>query len=478
MPGRLFTFNHVSYGAKHLTIDSARLIHPFGRIVVLPDRTLNFQSLTAKNTSEEPVVAPASSDSKTASTAATSVRAAPPTPAVQIRVKELDVDDGTMSFADYSVQPNFEASINALQGSITNISNLPDEVANIDLRGEVIDQYSPVAINGSMNLLGYDRQTNMRLMFRNIDLPVFNPYSGRYAGYAIAKGKLTTDITYKIENRALQADHHIIIDQLKWGQATASKDAVPMPIRLATTLLKDKNGVIDIHLPVTGSLDDRKFSLWPVISQILGNTIKKAVTAPFRVFGALFAGVEKAQYVDFSLGSAALPAASGDALGALAKTLADCPELEIDIPGGRRPKRTPRPLQMPRLTGRRRVDNTNQGGLAALPTTDQHKDLVNLYELKLGKKPEYPDFTPEELHAASNTVGLDENSRRQILETQWLRAQLQAAFAPSSAELSALGAERAKAIRDALLDPAHVFIASDLKATAVDGRSRVELKIK
>ena len=108
-------------------------------------------------------------------------------PAVQIRVRELDVDDGTMRFADYSVQPNFEASINALQGSITNISNLPDEVANIDLKGEVIDQYSPVAINGSMNLMGYDRQTNMHLMFRNIDLPVFNPYSGRYAGYGICE---------------------------------------------------------------------------------------------------------------------------------------------------------------------------------------------------------------------------------------------------------------------------------------------------
>jgi hypothetical protein len=478
-----FTFNHVSYGAKHLTIDRARLIHPFGRIVVRPDRTLNFQSLTAKNNSEEPAVAPVSSERKTASAAATSVPAAPPTPAVQIRVKELDVDDGTVSFADYSVQPNFEASINAVQGSITNISNLPDEVANIDLKGEVIDQYSPVAINGSMNLLAYDRQTNMHLMFRNIDLPVFNPYSGRYAGYAIAKGKLTTDITYKIENRALQADHHIIIDQLKWGQATASKEAVPMPIRLATTLLKDKNGVIDIHLPVTGSLDDRKFSLGPVISQILGNIVKKAVTAPFHLIGALFAGAEKAQYVDFSLGSAALPAASGDALGALAKTLADRPELEIDIPAGPATQEDALAIADAEIDRQATGDNTNQGRFAALPTTDQHKDLVNLYELKLGKKPEYPDFTPDELHAASNTVGLDENSRRQILETQWLHAQLQAAFAPSSAQLSALGTERAKAIRDALLgdgkvDPERVFIASDLKATAVDGRSRVELKIK
>ena len=179
----------------------------------------------------------------------------------------------------------------------------------------------------------------------------------------------------------------------------------------------------------------------------------------------------------------ALPAASGDALGALAKTLADRPELEIDIPGGSATQEDALAIADAQIDRQATGDNTNQGGFAALPTTDQHQDLVNLYELKLGKKPEYPDFTPDELHAASNTVGLDENSRRQILEIQWLHAQLQAAFAASSAQLSALGTERAKAIRDTLLsdgkvDPAHVFIASDLKATAVDGRSRVELKIK
>lgn len=475
-----FTFNHVNYRAKHLTIDRARLSQPFGRIVVLPDRTFNFQSLTAKNTSEAPAVVSASSKTKAASTAATSVPAAAPAPEVQVRVEGLDIDDGTMSFADYSVQPNFEASIKALHGAITTISNMPNEVANIDLKGEVIDQYSPVAINGSMNLMGYDRQTNIHLTFRNIDLPVFNPYSGRYAGYAIAKGKLTTELTYKIENRALQADHHIIIDQLKWGQATESKEAVPMPIRLATSLLKDKNGVIDLDLPVTGSLDDPKFSIWPIISQIFGNIVKKAVTAPFRLIGALFAGADKAQYVDFYPGSADLSPASGEALGALAKTLADRSELEIDIPAGPATQEDALAIADAEIDRQAVGNNTNKGGFAP---ADQHTDLVNLYESKLGKKPEYPVFTPDALQAASNTSGPDENGRRQILETQWLHTQLRTTFAPSSTQLAALGAARAKAIRDALLsdgkvDPAHVFIASHLKATTADGRSRVELKLR
>src|SRR5258708_27463881 len=109
-----------------------------------------------------------------------------------------------------------------------------------------------------MHLLGYDRPTDMNLAYRTIDLPVFNPYSGRYAGYAIAKGKLTTELSYKIDNRALKADHHIIVNQLEWGEATDSKEKVPLPVRLATALLKDSDGVTDLDVPATGSLYDPK----------------------------------------------------------------------------------------------------------------------------------------------------------------------------------------------------------------------------
>jgi len=323
----------------------------------------------------------------------------------------------------------------------------------------------------------------MHLAFRDIELPVFNPYSGRYAGYAIAKGKLTTELSYKIVHRALQADHHIVVDQLEWGQATDSKDAVPLPVRLATALLKDKNGVIDLDLPVTGSLDDPQFSIWPVVWKIVGNVIEKAVTAPFRAIGALFEGAEQAQFVDFTPGSAALPAGSSDALGALAKALTDRPALQLDIPAAPGIREDGLAIADAAIDAQAMGDDASKGSFAALDADDQHDDLERLYKKKLGKKPVYPDFTPDALKAASNKADLDEGDRRQLLETAWLRDQLRIAFAPGNAELATLGQARAKAIHDALLagssvDPARLFLAGDLAAAANAGHSRVELKIK
>jgi hypothetical protein len=128
-------------------------------------------------------------------------------------------------------------------------------------------------------------------------------------------------------------------------------------------------------------------------------------------------------------------------------------------------------------------DGAPNRGFATLDADDQHDDLEKLYKKKLGKKPAYPDFTPDALKAASDNAALDEDNRRQLLEAAWLRDQLRIAFAPDNAELVTLGQTRAKAINDALLaggsvDPARLFLAGDLAAAANAGHSRVELKIK
>jgi hypothetical protein len=186
--------------------------------------------------------------------------------------------------------------------------------------------------------------------------------------------------------------------------------------------------------------------------------------------------------VDFAPGAATLPAGSGEALGALAKALTERTELQLDIPAAPGIQEDAFALADIEIDKQAMGDDAAKG-FASLDADDQHDDLEDLYESKLGKDPAYPEFSPEALKAVSGNADLDEDDRRQLLETQWLRAQLRAAFAPSSAQLAALGTARAQAIRNALLadgkvDPARIFTATALKATAAGGHTRVELKIK
>jgi uncharacterized protein involved in outer membrane biogenesis len=476
---RAFQLTGISYQPGQVDIARARLSKPFGRIAILPDRSFNFTSLLTPPgaATQAATVAPKSNPAKTA--------------AMTLRLKQLDIDNGTISFADYSMDPNFEARIEALQGGIKNISTLPDGVATLDLNGQVIDHFSPVTITGTINPLGYDRATDIKMAFRNIELPIFNPYSGRYAGYAIAKGKLTTLLSYKIDNRALLADHHVIIDQLQWGEATESKDKVPLPIRLATALLKDKDGVIDLDIPVTGSLDDPSFRLGPLIWKVVGNVLEKIAVAPFRFIGSLFAGAEQAQFVDFAPGSAALPPGATSGLSALAKGLSERPALQLDIPAGpgiREDAIAIADTRIDTLLMDKEIKRGRPAVFTALDAGEQNDRTLTLYKAKFGKKPAFPEQlvpppSPDAKPGDAKPADANTDDQQTIAETGWMRGELRKAFLPSNAELAALGSTRASAVRDALaaggaVDPARIFLTTGQAPTAEANAVRFELQLK
>lgn len=482
--------------AKRASIERARVTQPYSNVTIFPDGTLNFQRLVTFN--PQPVMPPAAdaapppkltraerraegkrlaAEKQAAAAQARAALAAPTRePDIPVVLKRLDVVGGTMDFADFSLRPNFGAQVQGISGSLSNLSNSPRAVMQVKLDGHVIDKHSPVSISGEITPMQYDRRTHIDMAFRNIELPVFNPYSGRWAGYSIAKGKLTTELSYAIDNRALEAKHHIIIDQLEWGEATDSKEKVSMPIKFATSLLKDKNGVIELDVPVSGTLDDPSFKLGPIIWKVIGNLFEKVLTAPFRALGDLFGGKDDVQFVDFEPGSTAVPAAASSNLAGIARGLSEKPELRLDIPAG-----PGLPLDATSIADRKiaaaamakEVKKGQPADLAALEPDKRHDRLEDLYKATLKTKPAYP----------AGPEGEDKAARRER-ETQWLTAELRNSFTPTADELAALGKARAEAVRQALLqgattvDAARLFISGRDSATEKDGKARMELKLE
>ncbi len=191
-------------------------------------------------------------------------------------IKKIVLHAGQANFADLSVQPNFATGIQSIEGTVLGLSSNPNSRAKVDIHGAV-DAFSPVDITGDVNVLSAALYTDLALNFRNMELSIFNPYSGKFAGYNITKGKLTTELHYKVVGRKLDAQHHISVDQLEFGDKTASKDAVSLPIKLAVALLKDRHGVINLDVPVSGTLDDPTFRLGPIIWKVFVNILEKAL---------------------------------------------------------------------------------------------------------------------------------------------------------------------------------------------------------
>jgi uncharacterized protein involved in outer membrane biogenesis/outer membrane protein OmpA-like peptidoglycan-associated protein len=444
-----------------LKIDRIVARQPYANVVIAPDSSLNVSRVM-----------------KPSGTATSQSGREPPSPPpatkpMPIAIAAVEIIDGSAYFADRSVQPSFATAMLALNGKVAGLSSNPASRARVSLLGKV-DRYAPVEIKGRVNLLSAAKYTDLAMNFRNMELTTFNPYSGKFAGYNISKGKLSTELKYVVENRSLKAEHHIVLDNLEFGDKTDSKDAAPIPIKLAVALLKDGNGVIDVNLPVSGTLDDPKFRLGPIIWKAVLGLLTKIVTAPFAALGALFGGGDELAYVDFAAGSAELSAPSQEKLQTLAKALAARPQLRLDVP----------------LTV---VDEDDSMALAQIalaqrvPASAEGADdkarrqrlqaLESLYRTLTKQAPAYPQ-TPEK-----NAADKKDSKKADVeAHTQWIETALVDALAPDPSAKEQLARARAQSVQSALtgagIDAQRIFITTERKAAAVDRLVRMEMKLE
>ena len=274
-------------------------------------------------------------------------------------------------------------------------------------------------------------------------------------------------------------------------------------MRLATSLLKDSNGTIKLDIPVTGTLDDPKFRLWPIIWQIVKNIVVKIVSAPFKLLAGLFQGAEDAQYVDFAPGSPALPDKAKGALPKLADSLAERPELRLDIPAGPISATDKAALDDQRFqaaiaefrSGQRNAETP----YAELDDKDKADVLADMYKRDFGKRPDVPNAA--EMQAADvppsssvpvqveivldnpNPTRRERKAQRRASEVAWLESQLRPRYRADATAADQLAKARAAAVQDALLangkvDPVRVFLDATKSTQEEKGKMRMELALE
>ncbi|MGH8232426.1 MAG: DUF748 domain-containing protein, partial [Steroidobacteraceae bacterium] len=481
-----------------LDVDQVRTVGAYGRVIIGANGSLNVAEIlhpaAAKpgalaSSSEQQAAKPAATKPDKHSRKSKSAAAESPAPAsvassgpsMPIRIRSVEIRDGAADFTDHTVEPNFSVAMLGLHGSVTGLSSDPKSRAQVSLDGSV-DRYAPVQIKGQLAPFAPTVFTDIGMSFHNIELTTFNPYSGKFAGYSIAQGKLSTDIHYLIDNRKLQASHHVVIDQLEFGPATESKQAVSLPITLAVALLKDRNGVIDLDLPVNGSIDDPQFKLGPIIWKVFVNLITKIVTAPFAALGSLFGGGQQLSYIDFPAGSAVIIDSEGQKLGKLSKALVERPQLKLDIPLHAVSAADDDALahaaleqavaaigQAPAPAAHSGSQRPASGGKPIGPAAPRLRVLATIYKQKFQSDPQYP----------ADSSGADADAAR----IAWLEQELLPQFKATPDQRNTLGRARADAVQagvlaDKDLSPERVFLTDRQSGGGSDNQARMELKLQ
>lgn len=440
-----------------LSIAKVNLQQPYARFMINEDRTTSVDDLL--------IPQPAGSPQKARNTSTSSAKP------LGIHIGEIAINDGSANFADFSLTPNFATAIQQLNGRIGTIDNRQPKPANVDIKGKV-DRYAPVTIKGALNPFDPMASLDIATSFKRVELTTLTPYSGKFAGYRIRKGRLNLDLHYLITKGQLKAENKLVLEQLQLGEKVDSPDAVDLPIRLAVALLKDTEGKISIELPISGDLNNPQFSVMPIVWQTLRNLVMRAAQAPFKFIGGLVSGGDAQDLgsVAFTPGSSDL---SSDAKGALdkpASALKARPELRLEIEGTSAQssdgpliaeQRLEREYQATyyKMLQRRGDKVPAQATQLQVPDDEKPAMLEAIYRSRLKQQP------PAQWEQLSRKERTD-NLRNAVI-TSWAESPLL---------LRQLGQARASSIKDYLVDQGKLedqrvyFVDATLGQAEADGR--------
>lgn len=251
-----------------------------------------------------------------------------------VMLASIVIEQASADFSDSSLPLPFAVHMDALGGSISALSTRSEEPARVELEGRV-DEYGQVSIDGRLRPLDYASLTEIDLFFRNLDIPSLSPYVIKFAGRRIAAGDLDVDLSYRINDGQLDGANAMVMRDLELGERVPHPDALDLPLGLAIALLKDRNGVIDLDVPVTGELNDPQFSFGSVISRALANIISNIVSSPFRFLANLVGGEEGPNIgtIEFAPGRADLTPPEREKLAKLGAALLERPQLQLGLAG-------------------------------------------------------------------------------------------------------------------------------------------------
>lgn len=303
-----------------LDIPDLLVLEPNAALIIEDDRSLNAARL---------LVQPAAATSPPAAVPTTRSPDADPFP---VRIQRLRLKNAKVDFADLSLRPQFGAKVYELNGVVSGLSSSRQARSQIELDGRV-DEFGLARVRGELNPFAPRDNTDINVVFKNVNIVSASPYTMKFAGYKVAQGKISLDLQYKIRQGKMEGANQIVLDQLTLGDKVDSPDALNLPLSLAIALLKDNDGRIELGLPVTGDMSDPQFSYGAVVWKAIGNVLTKIVTAPFKALGGLLGlSGEKMEAIEFDAASSKLLPPEREKVKQLAEMLGKRAQLRLTIP--------------------------------------------------------------------------------------------------------------------------------------------------
>jgi len=201
-----------------------------------------------------------------------------------IVLNEITVNSNSnIRFIDKSVTPVFDTKLHDLKLEVANVDSVnTKKPASIDF-GVKIDEYAEFIIKGNVRPFSEKVHADLKANLDALELVPLSSYAGKFAGINIKRGTLDIDADIKVKDDILDVKNTFYMNQLtvESDDSEVSDNAfkdMPMPLDLTLDVLRDKNNVIKLDIPVKGDVKNPDFRLQDVYNKAMAKAMKFAAT--------------------------------------------------------------------------------------------------------------------------------------------------------------------------------------------------------
>ncbi len=249
-------------------------------------------------------------------------------------------DSARVGFKDASVSPPINVKLTVEELDIKNIdSAAPRKRSDLRLKAK-LNEFTGINVAGWASPFSDQPQFNLKAGLTGLELPRFSSYAARLLGLNLETGQLNVDAVAKTKEAALDGSAKINLKSLKFTSLSAAAEKklsgqVGMPVQTAVGLLQDSNKVINLTIPVGGTIANPDIDLSDAIGQAIGGALKSLFppTALASMLSSAGGSGINFKPIPFDSGSSKLGPAATRYAGNLVSLLTQRPKLAVRVCG-------------------------------------------------------------------------------------------------------------------------------------------------
>lgn len=201
-----------------------------------------------------------------------------------VNARIITMKDLKIPVVDSSQNEVVEFSINKGTALINDFTTSRVDPISFRVTGE-FDEGSELKVSGSLSPYRTPVESDFILYVSDLELTPFSPYFTTYTGMPVASGVAQALLDYRFTGKSIEGHNRIVTKGFSFGNKTGDTALIKAPFKLGVSILSDREGKMELDIPVKGELDNMDFSLSSTIAKAVGKSMGKVVTAPFTSIG-------------------------------------------------------------------------------------------------------------------------------------------------------------------------------------------------